>query len=104
MLTEILKACKSIDSPRTIGTVVDHLNSEVYELNQEVVNVLLDSEQGEDGVLGESVDVILCAVDLIYQENPKVTKAEIMAVVNRKIEKWVTLYGNQSKTEKGESK
>lgn len=104
MLTEILKACKKIDSPRTIGTVSDHLNSEVYELNQEVVNVLLDSPAGDDGVIGEAVDVILCAVDLIYQSNPKVTKAEIMTVVNRKIEKWITVYGNQTETKTGESK
>lgn len=87
----VLNVCQTIDSPRTIHTVFDHMLSEVHELEMEFNSL------GEDGVIGEAVDVILCALDVIYQDNPNVTEDDIARVVERKLTKWVRLYGNQTK-------
>lgn len=89
----ILESCRDIKNGRTLRTVMDHLDSEVDELRDEVSYTLVDDPNGPDGILGESVDVMLCAVDMIYIDNPNVTKEQIMEVVIKKLAKWERLYG-----------
>ena len=89
IIETILDTCGEIKNDRTIYSIVHHLKGEVIELEDELY---LDTP-GEDGIIGEAVDVILCAVDAIHKDNPNVTPEEIMAVVVRKLEKWKRLYG-----------
>lgn len=89
----ILDICQTIESERTGESVFHHLCGEIIELSHEVRG----TGDGIDGVIGESVDVILCAIDLIYQKNPTVTEDDINRVIQRKLEKWQTLYGQQEK-------
>lgn len=93
MVEEILAACERIKNDRNLCSVFLHLKEEVQELNTEVIASVFSNAQGEDGIIGEAVDVILCAVDVIYQQNPSITKEQIAEVVARKIAKWERLYG-----------
>lgn len=91
---KILEVCQRIQNSRTIPSVFCALRREVEELNDEVLLHVDGKTEGADGIIGESVDVILCAVDLIYQKKPDITKEQIMEVINRKLTKWETLYSN----------
>lgn len=84
-----------IEDGRTIPDIFDHLKGEVEELSAEVGVYKMGGNPGEDGITGEAVDVIVCALDLIFKDNPKITETEILKIVERKLEKW------KSKTEAG---
>lgn len=47
-----------------------------------------DRAPGPDGVIGEAVDLIITAVDMINAEQPGITAHEIYAIVMRKCNKW----------------
>ena len=51
------------------------------------------ADAGEDGVVGESIDMIICLFDLIFKTNPDITHEEITAYTEKKLKKWKTLYG-----------
>ncbi len=51
----------NLQNGRTISTIYDALRDEVTELDHEMYT----DEPGEDGIAGEAVDVILCALDMI---------------------------------------
>lgn len=89
VVSDILHVSRTIDSPRNLHSVMSHLAGEVLELDDE----LYKDVPGEDGILGESVDVILCAVDMIYIKHPEITEEQIGEVVKRKLAKWQRLYG-----------
>ena len=46
-------------------------------------------EPGEDGIFGESVDIIINAVDMIRINYPDITEVDILNMVMRKCHKWV---------------
>lgn len=87
----ILNTCQTIKSERNADSVFNHLCGEVIELSHEVRG----TGDGIDSIIGESVDVILCAIDLIYQNDPTVTEDEINRVIQRKLQKWQDLYGEE---------
>lgn len=93
MLRTVLDYCARIKNGRTIPDVYNAMVEEVNEICDEVDKVLSLEEPGEDGIIGESVDVILCAIDLIHQANPDISIPEIMKIVIRKCEKWERKYG-----------
>lgn len=43
---------------------------------------------GRDGIVGEAIDVIVSAVDMIYAANPHITMQEIQGMVEAKCQKW----------------
>jgi hypothetical protein len=95
LVEDILKYSKEIQNGRTIDTVWKHFLSEVSELSFEVdvVNgTLLPEYGGEDGLVGEAIDGILCLVDLIYKHNPEITEEELRAIAAKKLEKWKRIY------------
>lgn len=94
MIKSILNVCRTIKSLRSVHTIFCHLESEVEELKVEVY-CDPDEESGEDGVIGEAVDVMLCAVDIMYKHKPDITEEEIQQVVNRKLAKWQRVYGEK---------
>lgn len=73
--------------------IFDHLLDEVDELDDEL-RLLNEGLPGPDGVFGESVDVILCAFDLIFRDNPDITNEEIEAYVLKKLQKWKAKYAD----------
>jgi hypothetical protein len=76
--------------PRSRMEVLTALTEEYSELAREVLikEGFSKDKVGEDGIIGEAVDVMTCALDLIYIDNPNVTEEEIMKVVERKLAKW----------------
>lgn len=93
IIGEILVACQEITTYRDEQTVFKHLKGEVDELDIELNKKYFGRAPGADGILGESVDVILCAVDMIYQDNPDVSYEDILRTVMKKIAKWKRIYG-----------
>lgn len=80
--------------PRNLHSVLAHLASEVGELAEEVnINAGFSTKvPGKDGIIGEAVDVIQCALDAIHVADPTITEAQLMAIVQEKINKWLTNY------------
>lgn len=66
------------------------ITEEAGELATEVAieSGFKDREPGKDGVIGEAVDVIVSAVDMIYAANPNITVEEIGVLVKAKCAKW----------------
>lgn len=81
---------ESINDGRTKHKVLASLMEEVGELSTEV-NIsegLSYKEPSVDGVVGEAIDVIACALDLIYLENPNITQLDIEKIISLKCSKW----------------
>lgn len=92
-IERILTVCRNIKHDRTVDSVVGHMRGEIVELMEEVSNVKHGIPEGDDGVLGESCDVILTLVDLVYKINPSITAEDFEATIAKKLEKWERVYG-----------
>jgi NTP pyrophosphatase (non-canonical NTP hydrolase) len=75
---------------RTRYKVLAKITEEVGELAQEVAIAEGDSykEEGKDGVIGEAIDVAICALDIIRVHDPSITEHEILGMVKLKLLKW----------------
>lgn len=63
---------------------------EVEELSAEI-SIRKKTKKREpsiDGISGEAIDVIVCALDLILMEEPEITSEEIIKRMSIKVEKW----------------
>jgi len=90
-LIEIVKYYSGIiKDDRTRDDVLKHTMEELGELSTECI--IADGKSyktaGPDGIIGESVDLIICALDMIYVENPNFTGDDIVDIVISKCEKW----------------
>jgi NTP pyrophosphatase (non-canonical NTP hydrolase) len=85
---KILEASKKVKG-RKISQVFYSLTEEVGELATELAIEEGHSTKnaGPDGVKGEAVDVILCAVDILHIAG--VTEEEINLLIHSKTEKWL---------------
>ena len=92
-LTSIVRYYSNkIENNRTTQDIYESLREEVSELEAEVFNY----GDGKDGVAGEAIDVILCALDLIYKNNPEWTNEDIVAYAEKKCQKWAQKYSRTS--------
>lgn len=92
---KIIEVCKRIENDRSLTSVFDALIREVAELKEEILNHINDKPPGPDGIQGEVVDILLCAVDILYQYNPSISKDYISHIVTKKLEKWERLYADK---------
>ncbi len=99
MIQETFEISKVV-RPRTKHQVLNHLVQEVGELAKEVAEdeKWPYGQSGEDGITGESVDVILCALDLIWLHEGE-NHIDIQSVmrtvetkVKQKLDKWKAKY------------
>lgn len=92
-MTNIIHATRmfseDIENGRTLEDVIRHLKSEVAELDEEVAGA-----QGADGIVGECIDVILCALDAIFVHDSSVSDEQIEDIVMKKLGKWKRRYAN----------
>lgn len=91
VVNEILKTSSEIKNDRTLQDVLTHLMTEVGELAQEVQIAEGKSykEHGADGVVGEAVDVIICALDIIKLYRPTIKEDyDLSRSVLPKLDKW----------------
>lgn len=79
-----------IEDGRTHHDVLAYMMTELGELSEEIIiaNGKSYKDPGVDGIIGEAVDVILCALDMINISNPQMTEDEILEIVIRKCKKW----------------
>ena len=96
-IEKIIAVCQKIENGRTITAVMKALEEEVSELRVEVDKALAGEPAGEDGIIGESIDCLLCIIDLLYQKNPSVSREHISYLVSQKLDKWETLYSTKPK-------
>lgn len=87
-----------IVNDRTDSTILNHAYDEYNELSDEVWLKANGRTPGEDGIIGESVDVILCMMDLIHRNYPQLTEEEFNTVVKKKLDKWYRKYHNGNTT------
>jgi len=93
MFQTIMTFCARIQNGRTIPDVYNAAVDETNELCDEVDKFQSGYPPGDDGIIGEAVDCILCHMDLIYQSDPDITETELMSIIVRKLEKWERKYG-----------
>lgn len=89
MIKEVF-AVAAIAPARTRYEVLSKMMEEVGELAQEVgiAEGYQSREPGKDGIIGEAVDVIITALDLIYVSNPDIARMDIIDILNKKLNKW----------------
>jgi hypothetical protein len=75
---------------RDIMAVLAQATEEMGELAREVAifSGTKDREPGDDGVLGEGVDLLSCIVDILYLHNPNITSSDIQKALEPKLAKW----------------
>lgn len=67
-----------IQNGRKPADIVNHMNSEIIELAQEAAKAAFGGEAGDDGVVGEAIDVMNCALDRWIHERPDAVSTEVM--------------------------
>lgn len=83
---------KEIQNGRTLRDIAEHTQSELVELNEEIEKVEKGEDEGSDGIVGEAIDIIACALDAIFKHQPDITEAELDALMYKKCEKWKRYY------------
>lgn len=84
LLSLVRRYSDAIQDGRTPEVIFTHLQDEAAELSTEISSRI----PGEDGVAGEAIDVMLCALDLVFKARPDWTDADIAAYAERKCQKW----------------
>jgi hypothetical protein len=87
----VFEASDEVQNKRTVGDALRALYEEAGELSTEVSvkRGLSNKKPGKDGIVGEAVDVILCALDIIRLENPLMTSKAIKKLAQIKCDKWI---------------
>jgi NTP pyrophosphatase (non-canonical NTP hydrolase) len=86
----VFEMSDKIDNNRTVENILTHTSQELGELAEEVQIEMGNSYKtgGIDGVLGEAVDLIICALDMIHVHHPHHTEEDILPLVQSKLNKW----------------
>lgn len=76
---------------RTLSSVLHSAMSELGECAEEIDIFEGHSykHMGQDGVVGEAIDTILCLLDLIHIYDPSITENVINDIATQKLQKWV---------------
>lgn len=95
LINQILGVSRRIPVYREEYSILAHTMEEVGELAQEISIVCGGKsykQQGPDGIIGESIDAILCLVDMIYIHAQKngidITEEQLMEIAQKKLDKW----------------
>jgi hypothetical protein len=90
LIDDILYVAKQIETSRTLSDIMQHTTTELGELQMEVIIAEGKSykQPGKDGVIGEAIDLIICAVDLIHKMDPNITEQQLQSIADRKLLKW----------------
>lgn len=93
MIQEIFSV-SGVVAPRTRYEVLASLMEEVGELATEVAieEGYSQKEVGKDGIIGEAIDIITCALDIIWVTHkylpPEVLENKVRIILKSKLEKW----------------
>jgi NTP pyrophosphatase (non-canonical NTP hydrolase) len=89
IIGEILKTGQMIQDNRSVNEIFLQLSEEVGELATEisVLRGYSKKPQGKDGVVGEAIDVVICAIDILYVLY-RTSEEDIDAKIREKLAKW----------------
>ena len=99
ILKSVESACSKIGHRETdLNNIFVAMSEEVGELATEIliVNGLKDRPSIE-GIVGEAVDVMICALDIIYAHTGSLDNETVKSIVDTKLNKWVNKYGTPTK-------
>jgi hypothetical protein len=90
IVTEAFTTSEQVNDGRTLQDVLTHMITEVGELAQEIQ---LDAGKSNrlpsaDGIVGEAIDVVACALDVIHLQSPSLTEEDLVAIIQLKLQKW----------------
>jgi hypothetical protein len=91
IVKEVFSVSEQVENARSLQDVLTHLVTEVGELALEIQISEGKSykNSGSDGIVGEAIDVIVCALDIIKLHNPKIKEDyDLYPTVLRKLNKW----------------
>lgn len=90
LVGDVFHASDSIKNDRKLDDVIIHLMTEVGELAQEAIIAAGRSykQPGKDGVVGEAIDVINCALDIVRLVEPNITEEQLRVICDPKLDKW----------------
>ena len=83
-----------IKNGRTLQDILNHLLGEANEAQDEIDKIAADEPEGEDGIIGEAIDMVQCGLDIIFTARPNITKAELETIMETKCQKWARWYSN----------
>ncbi len=91
LISKTFAVSDSVENGRLLTDVLAHMMSEVGELSTEIMIACGRSykDPDRDGVVGEAVDVILCALDVIRLYDPTVSVDDVLQTADAKLKKWV---------------
>lgn len=91
MIKNVFEVSDKVKNNRTPSTVLLHLVQEIGELSTEIQieEGHIQKTPSDDGIVGEAIDVIICALDIIRIHNPEITEEEIISYCQKKLNKWL---------------
>jgi len=91
MVEMVRRFSERIDDGRTISDVLEHAMEELGELATEnkIARGKSYKKPGKDGIVGEALDLINCALDIIYLAEPDLTPDDLIDMQYKKCVKWV---------------
>jgi hypothetical protein len=96
LIGRIFQVSDEIDNGRTASDIVKYSMTELGELAEEVI---IDEGRsykapGKDGVVGEALDLIACAADMIRTQAPDLTEDQLLEIIEPKLQKWKSKAAN----------
>lgn len=90
LITETFNYSDQVHNNRNPFYVLLKCTEELGELSEEVQIAAGVSykQPGKDGIVGEAIDLITCALDMIHITHPELTEEDILAIAIPKLEKW----------------
>lgn len=90
LIDYVFEVSDRIKDNRTSYSIFTHMTAEMGELADEIniAEGFRKAPPGSDGIVGETVDVILCGLDLIRKNHPKITREDLMKIIIAKCIKW----------------
>ena len=94
LVEQVFKYADAIQNGRTPQDILNHTQTEFGELMTEFIISEGKSykQAGEDGMVGEAIDAIVCLIDFIRVVAPELSEEELCRIAEPKLEKWVAKY------------
>lgn len=89
LTTIVRRYNKLVRNGRSQNDILKSMKSEVDELEEEIKNGSI----GIDGIVGENIDIIACALDSIFEFAPEITDEQLSEIMEAKCAKWKRKYG-----------
>lgn len=91
MFDTVKRTSENVHNSRTLQDVFCSIISEIGELSDELMiedGFRCDRTPGDDGVVGEAMDTIICLLDLIHVYDPTITEKDLQKIAAAKCNKW----------------